>query len=166
MKNHVVAAFIIYGMYLMGCHDTPQPTQEASARAESLPSLVGAWEYVTSEVVLPDTVITVGTTDDRVGLYLYSESHWAFVGSSPDGGELLHAGRGTYTVDGNRYTEFIQYHTMPEMIGTSVDFEFEIDGDTLKKVGYFPVWEKIKPLAGDETVVRYEQTRVRAREDL
>ena len=164
MRNPFVSLAIVAMsmLVLVACEESQQPAQASTAQTESSNPLIGAWEFVSSRVVLPDTVISAVNTSDRVGLYFFSEAHWGFVGSTPDGGELLYAGNGSYTLDGNVYTETVDYHTVTDVIGTRLSFEFEIDGDTLKKVGYLPVWEEIKSIAGDATEARIEETRVRA----
>jgi len=77
---------------------------------------------------------------------------------------LLFAGRGTYTIEGNSYKESVQFHTFSEVIGSTIEFEFDIKGDTLTKAGYLPVWDAIRPIVGELTQVRYEEVRVRAKE--
>ncbi|MDZ4701223.1 MAG: hypothetical protein SH809_16045 [Rhodothermales bacterium] len=166
MKRFLISACtgcLLFGT-TMGCNETQQPPQAATESIAASNPLVGAWEFVSSRIVLPDTIVNVETIANQKGLYLASNSHWAFVSSTSDGSKLLFAGRGTYTIEGNSYKESVQFHTFSEVIGSTIEFEFDIKGDTLTKAGYLPVWDAIRPIVGELTQVRYEEVRVRAKE--
>ena len=157
MRNIVITLFL-GAATLFGCENAQQPI--ASASEPSNP-LLGEWEFVSSRAVLPDTIMYNENRDDRIGLYFFSDSHWGFIASTPDK-EYLRSGWGTYTIDGNKYTEYVQFQEASELIGSSIEFEFEIVGDTLKKFGYLPVWDEVEPYAGGKNEVLWEEVRVKA----
>ena len=136
----------------------------ASGKNESYPvnTLVGSWDYVSHRFVLPDTVLQQGPIPSFQGRYVISESNFSFVHWKDDG-ELLNAGIGTYTFDGNRFTEHVEFHTAPRHIGTSIEFQIEVVGDTLKKMGMLSVPAEWKSFAGDATEVALEEIRVRVK---
>ena len=153
------------GIFLFGCQNNQHPAQAEAEPIQNQNPLVGAWQFVSASAALPDTTLRWNNTSDRAGIFFYSESHWGFVASNPDGDELLFAGRGTYSINGNKYTENAEFHTGRPGEQTSTEFEFEIRGDTLKKIGYIPVWEGVREMAGEMETVRLEEIRVRLDKD-
>lgn len=122
--------------------------------------LMGAWDFVSYQFVLEDTIL-VRTTDFVTGRKIYSESSFAFVSPVPDKGEVRFAGYGSYTINGSKYTEHTFFHSSTRFNDTSSEFDFEVIGDTLKVSAYLPVGESLKPYAGEATEVLFEEIRVR-----
>lgn len=98
--------------------------------------LVGAWE-----MELPSH----GSSTDRVEegqsvgapVKILGESHFAFGSTGPDG--RLYAGGGTYTHDGDTYTETVAYHFNPALIGRTLVFTCRIDGGRWYHSGVFDI---------------------------
>ncbi len=44
-------------------------------------------------------------------------------------------GGGTYTLDGQNYTETLRYHTNPGAVGQTLRFKLVVDGDTMTLTG-------------------------------
>ena len=86
---------------------------------------------------------------------------FAFVSANSEKTDLTYAGYGSYTVEGKTFTEKIDFHSATTLIGKSTKWEYEIDGEKLIKRGSLPVWADIKPFAGDETEVQFEEVRKR-----
>ncbi len=147
----LLLSFVI--LTVSGCQ-----SQETIEQSES-GKLAGAWEFVSARVFLPDTTLIYDESGHS--LYIMSESHFAFVSSTADDKELTFAGRGSYSIDGNTYTEHVEFHTNTGLIGQSVTFEFQLENDTMTKTSSIPVWEEIRPLAGDASEVRLEEVRRR-----
>ena len=93
--------------------------------------LVGAWERV---------------SDSRVGVSIYTGSHYAAVmapkdrqrsSGEPTPDEALEALlscpalAGTYTLSGSRITQVRESNTRPELSNQSAVFDYTIDGDTM-----------------------------------
>ena len=63
---------------------------------------------------------------------MWSESHFIFVGYfDVDSIHYENYGCGTYTLEGNHYTEMIQYHVGADYVGQEVKMLVEVSNDTL-----------------------------------
>lgn len=66
---------------------------------------------------------------------MWSDKHFIFVGIYNEGNQAQNNfGGGTYTLDGNHYTERIDYFTVPANIGNSVRILLEFKNDTLIQI--------------------------------
>ena len=98
----------------------------STARAQ-LPAndLEGTWEMISQKLVYPDSTV------DRTGqvpytLKILNSTHFAFgrqIGEEDD----IFAGGGTYTYNGDTYTEHIMYHS-GGLAGVSVPFDVRLEG--------------------------------------
>lgn len=106
----VSVAVVILGA--LGCSQAPR-------------DVVGAWELV-SESTADST--QAGIPDPLVAVKVLSEGRFAF-GRMTAAGEVW-AGGGLYSYDGHgHYSEFITYHSMPELVGRRIDFTCRLEGD-------------------------------------
>lgn len=107
--------------------------QELATTVSHTNRLEGAWKLVRGEYTRPD-----GTTIEEEGggyhLRLFSPSHFAYV-MNHEMGEFGGAAAGTYTVNGNEFTETHMYEADSELSGASASFNFRISGDTLHVEG-------------------------------
>ena len=100
--------------------------------------LEGTWEVVSVKTTSPDgtTVFerTVADPDDKGGsIKILNSTHFGLVGHKPDG-SFAWASAGTYTVEGNTYTEFITNAADPSWVGWVLPKEFTLKGDILKTI--------------------------------
>ena len=99
-----------------------------------LPSndLEGTWEMVSQKAVYPDS--TVDRTDQiPYTLKILNSTHFSF--GRQIGEEEVYAGGGTYSYDGETYTEHISYHSAAGLAGQSIVFDARVDGDTWHHTG-------------------------------
>ncbi|MDZ4702039.1 MAG: hypothetical protein SH809_20175 [Rhodothermales bacterium] len=117
--------------------------------------LVGSWEMVSQTFIHPNRVeqpLKMGESlpGNRKQIKLLSETRFAFGRQSADGEEIT-AGGGRYEIDGDMYTEIIDYHTSPPLVGTRISFTWLIEGDLWHhsgKIGTFQleeVYRRVKP---------------------
>jgi hypothetical protein len=71
---------------------------------------------------------------------ILNETHFAFLLHDLQQGKdstsaTYSAGGGTYDLDGNKYTEHLEYYSAREWEGHDFNFEIEINGDTLIQQG-------------------------------
>lgn len=86
----------------------------------------GTWEIVSQKLVYPDS--TVDRTDQVPHtLKILNATHFAF--GRQMGEEEVYAGGGTYTIDGETYTEHIEFHSAGALVGQSVTFDARIEDD-------------------------------------
>jgi hypothetical protein len=113
MKKLSMFALGLLALWLcLGCAHAPSP-------------LVGSWEIVSAEGDPAD----LAKDRDSLGLRgkkILNDTHFAFGEQAPDGG--VWAGGGRYLYEGGTYTEIIEYHSIPELAGLSIEFQCRLDG--------------------------------------
>jgi hypothetical protein len=97
------------------------------------PKIDGAWQLVYFKSVAGDTLrgLFPGNFTGS-DMKIWSKDHFAFVGLYKNDTSTINGyGGGTFTLDGNHYTETILYHTNQEAVGQIVKMMIEIKNDTL-----------------------------------
>jgi len=128
-------------------------------------ALIGAWEFLYSESIFPDTVLRVDSNDLH-SIYLINRDHFNFITTSRDRKQLLYAGFGRYSLNesGTEYIEHIEYHSTPDAVGMAVRFENKVEGDIWTHSGYIPIDKNDESLLrltkGDD---KYQLIEVRRR---
>ena len=132
MKQLFVA--IVFVM-LISCSDKSQSDNKTPAN-----SLQGTWKLMTGTVIEKgDTTIT-DYTKGRSFIKIINASHFAFIthdiGKGKDSlSAEFSAGAGTYSVNGNSYTEHLEYCNAREWEGHDFTFTVTINSDTLIQSG-------------------------------
>ena len=97
--------------------------------------LEGTWEVVSAKTTAPDGTVserTIADPDDKGGsIRIINATHFAVVGYGKDG-SFGWATAGTYTVEGNTYTEFVTKAADPSWVGWVNPAEFVLEGDLMK----------------------------------
>lgn len=155
--NHFTYLLMVFLMAI-SCES---PTTPSTDLTETNDPLEGAWEFVSSKVTLPDTTIIYDSQTNQKGLFIMLDGRFAFVSTSPDKANLTYAGHGSYAIEGKTFTEKTEFHSVTSLNGKTVRWEYEIKGEQLTKRGTLPVWPEIKPFAGDQTEVQFEEVRKR-----
>jgi len=102
--------------------------------------MVGTWQLLTH------TEITGGKTtalDDYTGnnkfIKIINETHFAFlnhtINTAKDSSNKFDAGGGRYTLNGDKYTEHLDFYKDKNWEGQSFDFTITFSGDTLIQKG-------------------------------
>ena len=153
MMSIAIAAGISIG--LLGC------TQQKASPLE------GAWELVDAKYTPADPAISLSRYRQ---IKILTGTHWAFLSqdrSAPkmtswNDAELLaaaktfSAGGGTYTLQGDAYTEHVEFFNTPNFVGASLKFKIKWDGDEWIQTGTLP----LKALGmGDKDMELYERYR-------
>ena len=120
------------------------PAAHAQAETAADPgedcALEGAWEVVSLTLTDPDGTVNEVAIGDPPGLKIFSPTHWVFVEQPAEG--PVSGGGGRYTVRGNTYTEYVQYHAGRDYVGKTIAFECRVEGDRWYQRGRLPdgVW--------------------------
>lgn len=115
-----------------------EATEQQAPASEPTNPLKGSWELVSNDFIFPDTTIHVDTSQ-LYSIYTIGEKYFSFITTGPDRSQLLGAGYGRYSSQGNIFIEHVEYHTNPFIVGTSVIFDSRIEGDLWIHDGYLPV---------------------------
>jgi hypothetical protein len=133
---------------LTNCQDS---TEEAAAMASAEPDscdLVGSWEMVSMQVTAPDSVADYDESDTPT-LKILNDTHWMFIRQSAE--RFVFAQGGRYELDGDTYTEIVEYSALPENIGQEYTFKCQVEGDTwlheggMSNIRYDEIWRRVTP---------------------
>ena len=150
---------IFLTLALLGCN-TSQP--DSSLETES-PPLEGTWKLISGTLIeRGDTTVTDYTGNESM-IKIINASHFAFLrhdlNKGQDSTAVFVAGGGVYTLEGDQYTEHLEYCSAREWEGNTFQFTVTLDGDTLTQEGV----EKVEDLGVErlnvEKYVRIESGR-------
>jgi hypothetical protein len=120
---------LLISVFICGCNnDDKSPLQ-------------GAWklvheDHISAGKVTDEFPVTVTGSEIK----MWSEHNFIFVGRFRQDTVFTDSyGGGTYTLEGNKYEESIQYHSVPELAGQKMKILLEIKNDTI--IQTFPVDE-------------------------
>jgi len=129
----IVAGFII----LQSCITV---TKEKSS------SIQGTWKLVSGTTIQDKDTVHTDYTRNQEMIKIINNTHFAFLrhdlNRGKDSSAVFVAGGGKYTLEGNKYTEYLEYFNVREWEGNSFELEYEIKGDTLTTKGI----EKVESL--------------------
>lgn len=131
-----------------------QPAKDAAVTEVPLAPIQGTWKLVSAVMVTKgDSAITYPVKgQEEEMIKIINADHFAFFRhnlNKPAGKPLFDSGAGTYKIDGDNYTENLQYATARAWEGQSFNFKVSFKGDTLQQKGI----EKIDSLKIDREIV-------------
>jgi hypothetical protein len=141
----VVATLILIAPVVIDCRlqaddEKAKPDEKPSKIARDL---VGTWVLVGT----PDNIGEPPATGGR--LKFFTDKHWTITEADESGKVVFHHG-GTYILDGEEYTETIQYanENTAELVGKTLKFKVKVEGDTYTQIGidnpYTEAWKRAK----------------------
>jgi hypothetical protein len=150
---------ILFTLYLIG--SAGPMFGQSSCRLE------GVWQLVSGKAdgqAYPATFRQIKVITKR---------HFAFLGEEADRGvkamvtsadslrafRTMNSGGGTYTLQGNSYTEKLEYFSDPAYRGVSLSFTCRTEGDRFFQAGLFPIFEsgrKVRDIKLEEEWRRIE----------
>ena len=116
-------------------------------------SLMGTWRLLSeTKIQGKDTTFSPASADQEM-LKIINATHFAFLrhdlNQGKDSAAMFVAGGGTYKLDGDQYTENLDYCNFREWEKNSFHFTVTIQGDTLVQQGV----EKIERLNVDRIII-------------
>ena len=106
--------------------------------------LVGTWVMVGT----PEKIGEIPTKGGR--LKFFTGRYWCITHADPETGKVTFHHGGTYKLDGNEYTEKIEYanESTEQLIKQTFKFMITVEGDTYTQIGvenpYNEVWKRLK----------------------
>ena len=141
-------------LLIQSCTDQPAP-------AGATPSAItGTWKLLEGVTIAGKDTNRVDYTKGQEMIKIITPTHFSFLRHDLQGGKdstaVFAAGGGRVEINGNQYTEHLDYFTTREWEGNSFHFTYEINGDTLVTTGI----EKVEEL-GVNQLNRETYLRVR-----
>jgi hypothetical protein len=153
IKKEVFATLIVL-VTIAGCTERSKDDPKIAGPV----SLAGSWKLLTGTIIEKGDTTVTDYTKDRSFIKIINDSHFAFLNHTlrKDTTDFS-AGGGTYTLNGNSYTEHLEYCTAKEWEGHDFTFTVTIANDTLIQTGF----EKIEAQGIDrkntEKYIRYKK---------
>jgi len=144
---------IFLSLIIISCNQQPQQKEETK-----LLPIQGTWKLLTGTLIeKEDTTITDYTTNLSF-IKIINDSHFAFLQhDTRKDSTNFSAGGGRYELNGDKYTEHLEYCSAKEWEGHDFSFTITINGDTLIQQGV----EKIEAQGIDrintEKYIRYKK---------
>lgn len=115
-------------------------------------NITGTWELISATTIQGDSTYHKDLTNTRM-IKILNETHFSFLnhdlGQKKDSEKMFVAGGGTYKLEGDNYTESLDYCNYREWENNTFEFKLEIKGDTLIQNGL----EKIEKLGVDRRII-------------
>ena len=136
MVSMAIAAAVAMG--LQGC--APEKTS----------TIEGAWKLIDAKYTPADPTFSLTTYRQ---IKILTKTHWAYLSqqrsapklTSQSDAELLAAaktfgaGGGTYTLDGDAYTEHVEFFSVPNFVGATIKYKIKWDGGEWIQTGTLPI---------------------------
>ncbi len=112
------------------------------------PSIIGSWKLFYNQIKEAGAVQIkdVSKTDF---IKIINETHFSFINQPKDSLGDFYAGAGTYTFDGKKYTETLEFIAYKAIRNHQFHFRIEIKGDTLIQYGR----EKVEAANMDREII-------------
>ena len=127
-----VFLFLILPVVITACTESPRNDVQSANEV----SLKGTWKLLSGTLIEKGDTIVTDYTKDRSFIKIINDSHFAFLNHTlrKDTTDFS-AGGGTYSLNGNNYTEHLEYCSAKEWEGHDFSFTVTIIGDTLIQNG-------------------------------
>ena len=97
-------------------------------------SLEGTWKMVYAETLENDS-LTIKDLTNVEFVKIINENYFAFFNQQTDSENAFYGGGGTYTLNGNNYSETLSFISVKNLRGHVFPFQIEFSGDTLIQSG-------------------------------
>lgn len=145
MKN--IRLLIVLTFLLLFQYCTVEVSEENKSNPTAVQGIEGTWKLTSAIKVIQNDTTYTDYTKDMDGIKIIGSSHFAFFQHDLRKGQdstkaRFSSGSGKYVLQGNRYTEFLEYCSAREWEGNKFSFDIKVQNDTLTQSGV----EKIEKL--------------------
>jgi hypothetical protein len=113
--------------------------QKATPPKEEASSLEGTWKLISGTIIEKGDTTVTNYSGDQSMIKVINATHFAFLNhdlkKGKDSTAVFSAGGGVYTLDGDQYTEYLEYCTAREWEGNTFQFTVKVQDDTLTQSG-------------------------------
>ncbi len=137
MKNLLIIIGILF-LLVGGCKDCTEVETVAGP-------LEGVWELVSAAWKMEDSTLIIPSPGINLkSMKYFSKEHFFVIGKDSPTAEN-YALAGTYSVEGQEYTEMIQFNSFGNP-GDGLKIKFSVEGDllTLKSDWFTETWKRIE----------------------
>ena len=124
----VPAAFILFLFILVSCE-----TRKNS------PEITGTWQLISGTLIEKQDTSVTDYTKNRKFIKIINNSHFAFLGhdlnKGKDSASFYSSGGGTYSLEGNSYTEHLEFCSDRAWEHNDFQFTISLNADTLIQKG-------------------------------
>jgi len=123
---------ILLLVFMISCNEAP----ENNLQTTSAIPIKGTWKLLTGTLIEKGDTLVTDYTKDRSFIKIINDSHFSFLSHTlrKDTTDFS-AGGGAYSLNGNNYTEQLEYCSAKEWEGHDFSFTVTITGDTLVQSG-------------------------------
>ncbi|MDR2273935.1 MAG: hypothetical protein LBF27_23710 [Sphingobacterium sp.] len=123
---------------LFSCNNVNEKQAESEHLKKT--TLTGTYKLLESKTIKGKDTVTAFTDTSKTEMFkMFNEDHFSFFNHDKEKGKGKEphflAGGGTYSFDGKKYQERLQYCSLRDWEGNKFDFELEFKGDTLIQRG-------------------------------
>ena len=127
-----VFLILVFPVIITACSETLKKDPKIADEV----SLKGTWKLLSGALIEKGDTMVTDYTKGRSFIKIINDSHFAFLNHTlrKDTSDFS-AGGGTYSLNGNNYTEHLEYCSAKEWEGHDFSFTVTIIGDTLIQNG-------------------------------
>ncbi|MBL4643866.1 MAG: hypothetical protein JKY44_09785 [Flavobacteriaceae bacterium] len=111
-------------------------------------SIIGSWKLFYNQIKEAG-VVQIKDVSKNDFIKIINETHFSFINQPKDTLGDFYAGAGTYTFDGEKYTETLEFIAYKAIRNHQFHFRIEIKGDTLIQYGR----EKVEAANMDREII-------------
>lgn len=127
-----VLAVLLTMTLVFSCTSQPKPEPQSE--------IIGTWKLIQGTIIEAGDTTATDYTDGISFIKIINESHFAFFNHDLNKGQdsataVFVAGAGEYTLEGNKYTENLEYCSGRPWEGHEFEFTITVEGDKLVQEG-------------------------------
>jgi hypothetical protein len=157
---NIRTALVSFSVLLLSCNTSEKSKGETKSSRGVAGPLVGTWRLLTATLIEKgDTTVTDHTKGSSF-IKIINDSHFAFLQHDLNKGKdsaVFVSGGGRYSLQGDTYTEQLEYCSAREWEGNDFTFKVTITGDTLVQSGVEKVESAGVDRVNTERYVRVKQ---------
>jgi hypothetical protein len=124
--------FLLLAALVLSCNVTTKVEEKTSP-------LIGTWKLLSGTLIEKGDTTTTDYTKDLSMIKIINATHFSFLNhdlsKGKDSTKVFAAGGGRYELNGDQYTEFLEYCSDRNWEGHEFKFAIEIENDTLVQTG-------------------------------
>lgn len=126
--------FMLICVLILSCNSSTS----TQANSESQLPLQGTWQLISGTLIEKGDTTVTDYTKDREMIKIINADHFAFLSHDLTKGKdsaMYTSGGGSYSLNGDKYTEHLDYCSDRQWEGNKFDFTVTIKNDTLVQTG-------------------------------